>query len=237
MSDEKDNQNTEAPERTSDPTKFRNQVMLEALKDTMTRTIYAKTEMCKAEPMSDNPPLLLVAYNADAENTPKLQVGDNEKIKMGMIPLIHSDDVRDALIDVIGALPSEQFEFMILAVEGYHDTAQVNGELPENWKRGDLAEDYKTNPFTTVKEGIIVSGVDWEHEYAINGHCTYSYDDKGVPVFDETDMSWSQIEISEETGMMTFIMASACSFMQRKLLAEHFHSLLESTPKKKNNPQ
>jgi hypothetical protein len=103
-------------------------------------------------------------------------------------------------------------------------------KMPEGWSRGDLAKDFAENPFTTVKEGVIVSGVDWEHEYAINGACTYSYDDKGVPQFDE--VMWTEVEISEETGMMTFIMASAVEFMKKKILTESFHALLEATPKK-----
>ncbi len=117
----------------------------------------------------------------------------------------------------------------MLAVEGYRET-MTDGELPNGWERGDLAKDFAENPFTTVKEGVIVSGVDWERKFAINGACIYSYDDRGVPQFDEP--MWSEIEISEETGMMTFIMASACQFMEKKILTESFHALLEATPKK-----
>ncbi len=211
------------------PESFHNQAMMEALEDSLTRAMYAKTEMCKEEPMTDNPPLLLVAYNSNAENNPRLTIGDDEKMKIGMIPLIHKDDVRECLIDAIGALPTEKFDFLMLAVEGYRET-MTDGELPNGWERGDLAKDFAENPFTTVKEGVIVSGVDWERKFAINGACTYSYDDRGVPQFDEP--MWSEIEISEETGMMTFIMASACQFMEKKILTESFHALLEATPKK-----
>jgi len=212
---------------------FRNQKMFSVLEDAMERAMYAKTEMCKEEPMSDNPPMLLVGYDKkNVEEKTRLTIGDDDESEMqiGMVPLIHKDDVRECLVDAIGAIPTQKFEFLILAVEGYRDTMVENGEMPEGWSRGDLGKDFKENPFTTVKEGVVVSGVDWEHEYAINGACTYSYDDKGVPQWDE--VMWTEIEISEETGMMTFIMASACEFMKKKIITESFHALLEATPKK-----
>jgi hypothetical protein len=183
--------------------------------------------------MSDNPPMLLVGYNkADVDTNTRLTIGDSDESEMqiGMVPLIHKDDVRECLVDAIGAIPTQKFEFLILAVEGYRDTMTEADKMPEGWSRGDLAKDFAENPFTTVKEGVIVSGVDWEHEYAINGACTYSYDDNGVPQFDE--VMWTEVEISEETGMMTFIMASAVEFMKKKILTESFHALLEATPKK-----
>lgn len=210
---------------------FQNQKMFSVLEDALERAIYAKTEMCKEEPMSDNPPMLLVGYNKEnVEEKTRLTIGDDDdsEMQIGMVPLIHKDDVRECLVDAIGAIPTQKFEFLILAVEGYKD--EMSEDLPEGWSRGDLAKDFKENPFTTVREGVIVSGVDWEHKYAINGACTYSYDDKGVPQFGEP--SWSQVEISEETGMMTFIMASACEFMKKKIITESFHALLEATPKK-----
>jgi hypothetical protein len=210
---------------------FQNQKMFSVLEDALERAMYAKTEMCKEEPMSDNPPMLLVGYNKEnVEEKTRLTIGDDDdsEMQIGMVPLIHKDDVRECLVDAIGAIPTQKFEFLILAVEGYKD--EMSEDLPEGWSRGDLAKDFKENPFTTVREGVIVSGVDWEHKYAINGACTYSYDDKGVPQFGEP--SWSQVEISEETGMMTFIMASACEFMKKKIITESFHALLEATPKK-----
>jgi hypothetical protein len=210
---------------------FQNQKMFSVLEDALERAIYAKTEMCKDEPMSDNPPMLLVGYNKEnVEEKTRLTIGDDDdsELQIGMVPLIHKDDVRECLVDAIGAIPTQKFEFLILAVEGYKD--EMSEDLPEGWSRGDLAKDFKENPFTTVREGVIVSGVDWEHKYAINGACTYSYDDKGVPQFGEP--MWSQVEISEETGMMTFIMASACEFMKKKIITESFHALLEATPKK-----
>jgi hypothetical protein len=210
---------------------FQNQKMFSVLEDALERAMYAKTEMCKEEPMSDNPPMLLVGYNKEnVEEKTRLTIGDDDdsEMQIGMVPLIHKDDVRECLVDAIGAIPTQKFEFLILAVEGYKD--EMSEDLPEGWSRGDLAKDFKENPFTTVREGVIVSGVDWEHKYAINGACTYSYDDKGVPQFGEP--AWSQVEISEETGMMTFIMASACEFMKKKIITESFHALLEATPKK-----
>ena len=213
---------------------FQNQKMFSVLEDAMERSIYAKTEMCKEEPMSDNPPMLFVAYdqkNVKESTRLTITADDGEtEMQIGMVPLLHNPDVRECLVDAIGAIPTQKFEFLILAVEGYQDSIAEKGKMPEGWERGDLGKDFAENPFTTVKEGVIVSGVDWEHKYAINGACTYSYDDKGVPKFDE--VNWSQIEITEETGMMTFIMASACEFMKKKIITESFHALLEATPKK-----
>lgn len=221
-----------AMSHTSNESEFRNQAMLAGLKEAMTRVKYAKTEMCMQEPMSDNPAMLLVAYRADAENEPKMTVGDSSSYKMGLIPLIHADDVRECLVDVIGSLPAEKLEFMILCVEGYHDTDPNN--TGKQYDRGDMEKDFRTNPFTTVKEGLVVSGVDWEGEYAVNGHCTYSYDDNGVPAFDSDD-NWGEIQISEDTGFLTYVMASACRFLEKRILTEKFHQLLTEAPLDKND--
>ena len=39
-----------------------NQELLDTLKDLMSRSMYAKTEMCKEEPMSDCPPIAIVSH-------------------------------------------------------------------------------------------------------------------------------------------------------------------------------
>ena len=97
---------------------FRNQKMFSVLEDAMERAMYAKTEMCKEEPMSDNPPMLLVGYdqkNVKESTRLTITADDGEtEMQIGMVPLLHKDDVRECLVDAIGAIPTQKFEFLIL---------------------------------------------------------------------------------------------------------------------------
>lgn len=195
-----------------------NQELLYTLKDFMSRSMYAKTEMCKEEPMSDCPPIAIVSH------------GDKDDDSIAVIPLIHSGDVREALSDVISAMPVQKFNYMALSLEGYHDTA-LDGKMPDDYERNDLAKDFKENPFTTVREGLIINGVDWEHKYSITGHVEYTYDDRGVPSFGE--VSWTEESSDDVVGIMSIILVKACKYMQAKILAKSFADLLEEAPIKK----
>lgn len=77
-----------------------------------------------------------------------------------------------------------KWQWLAYIVEGYLNDASSEDEL-ENHERGDYERDYKNNPASTVKEGIIVSLFTWEGESA----CTtivYHYGDDGMPVWENT---------------------------------------------------
>jgi len=87
------------------------------MEDLLNRAVYAKTEMCKEQPMSDTPPLLLVAVESNDTNPEHEQCIDYQQefslskpYHLAMIPLIHKEDIYEAFEDVVKALPIRPFE-------------------------------------------------------------------------------------------------------------------------------
>ena len=204
------------------------------LEDLLMRAQFAKTEMCKTEPMTDNPPIFLVGVASDETNPDhdvcvefQQEKGLAKPIHLAMIPLIHRDDVYDAYDDVVKALPIRQFEFVAVALEGY---GTQNPEMMNatEYQRGDMEEDYKNNPFSDVREALILTAVDWEGTSLWSIYCTYRYDDHGLPMFDEPSCSVAELsdEGGDNGGRLADTLLATVKYMNLAVKTASFHDLL-----------
>lgn len=208
------------------------------IKDVMKRSKYGKRELCKQSPMSDMPPFLLAVYetpsNASADESEgsleyQSRVGTSKAYSVGMIPLVHKEDVHDSLVDVISGIPMQEFTFLGVVVEGYARVGN-DGKLPDDYERGDLKKDFSENPFSDVRETILVSGVDWNQDTYYNCATPYTYNDTGVPQFAET--TFDKYEITEETPLGRFgdTLVKAVTFVKISTKVVGFHNLLTDAP-------
>lgn len=204
--------------------------------DAIFRAKYAKEEMCRAEAMTDNPPLMLVAYESD-EDTPNHEVNVECSAELGLsvpylialVPLIHEEDVLDAFADALREMPKHKFGWIFFVVEGYYRSLPVGeegGEAP-SYERGEMEDDYKNNPFSDVREALIVYGMNWETDMELTCHAPYSYDDEGVPVFaDETWVCRTDVADDDEGGRMTNALREGIKFMRLAVKANEIHELM-----------
>lgn len=212
--------------------------------DVMDRSIYAKTELCKSESMTDNPPILFIGYVSDPQNPEHdscLEAQDELELtkpyQMMMIPLIHKGDPTEAYEDVIRAMPIEPFDFLIIAVEGYSRDKVSKEEAYEILEeRGSMEKDYKENPFTDVREAVIITAVDWEGTKILGAQTTYRYDDKGVPMWDE--ITKSEIVIAEHDSELGFgrlcdAMLGTVHYMHLATKALAYKKIIDQAPRKK----
>lgn len=202
------------------------------MEDLLLRAQFAKTEMCKDEPMSDNPPIMLIAVASDETNPDHdvclefQQEKDLEKpLHLAMLPLIHKEDVYDAYDDVVRALPVRPFEFIMLALEGY-GTADTETLDTTKYERGAMEHDYKTNPFSTVREALILTAVDWNATNIWSIFCTYRYDDHGLPMFDEPSCHVAELGEEGENGRLADTLCSTVKYMNLAVKTTAFHDLL-----------
>ena len=217
----------------------------------MHRSEYAKTEMCKEDAMSDNPPMLLIGFVSDPledeeESHASALEFQNEfetskAYKMMMIPLIHKDDVGDCLRDVMKFLEPQPFSFVALAAEGYVNSDMDDSEK-DAYERGDMQKDFNENPFTKVKEALMINVIDWNCENMVTLVKDFTYDDFGVPVFGEekarvTDLGGFEKcteNITEmELGKIGSLMLAFVLFSHFKLDAEKFTDKITEAPKRK----
>lgn len=222
-----------------------NESLIEDMKilisDVVRRSQYAKEELCKDEPMTDNPPIFFVGYESDPTNPEHdacLEAQEELSLKksyqMMMIPLIHKDDPFEAFEDVVRSMPIDEFSFIVLAVEGYMRVNSEGLDLSE-LERGSLEKDYKENPFSDVREGITVTALDWEATTMLTNNVCYRYDDKGVPMWDEPVTG--EIEINEEAleigfGRFGDGLIDATRYMHLAVKALAYKELMSRTPKK-----
>jgi hypothetical protein len=218
-----------------------NETLIEDVKklviDIMSRSKYAKTELCKDEAMSDNPPMFFIGYESD-EGNPEHEAcleGQQElslstPYQLAMIPLIHKPDPFAAYEDVVRCMPIEKFDFLAMCLEGYLETSK---DKPKNIADGSLQKDYEENPFSTVRECLIVTAVDWESSQIINLQCSYRYDDSGVPVWDEeeellTDLS--NREEGESYGRYPDGLLDTVRYMHLATKAMKYKNILDQAP-------
>lgn len=74
-------------------------------------------------------------------------------------------------------------EFVIVMVEGYatiSDTA-----LPKDYRRGEMENDFKSNPESKVLEVLNIHGIDMKTGNQADGFVAYRYNDSGLPEFEE----------------------------------------------------
>lgn len=210
------------------------------MEDLLNRAVYAKTEMCKEEPMQDSPPLFLVAVESNEDNPDHEACTDYQQefslskpYHLAMIPLIHKEDIYEAYEDVVKSLPIRKFEFIVMLVEGYSKEAMSDEEIA-NHDRGAFEKDYKENPFSTVREGIMMTAVDWNATNVWSVTSLYRYDDHGVPVFDEEPIcGTSSVDADESNGRMPDALLATVGYMQLATKTLAYKDILDKAPKRK----
>ena len=158
----------------------------ELLADVVARAMVVKYEMCvDNNGMCDSPPVLLGELpTGEGFIAPDYNDG-------------HPTETLPLMLSVLAEMMHDKFSsvrwnWLAYVVEGYASPSQ-NGEAPEGWHRGMLEEEYKTNPTSDVREGLIVSMYSWEGE-SIGATVFYRYDDNGLPVYDEPNLSEQRME-------------------------------------------
>lgn len=205
------------------------------LRDLMKRMKFAKTETCRENGITDNPALFLCVWDSDEDDDEHegaseyaTKLGLSRAYRVGLIPLIHKEDVLDSFMDVVKSLPIQPFRYIFIAVEGYLDEGMMKGDksVPKEYERGDMAKEYAENPFTTIREAVIVSGVNWEGNKAYNVFSTYKYGDNGLPKFEPTKEGESDIDDETSGGRFLDAMVATSRFMNMAVKAKAFHNLL-----------
>lgn len=215
------------------------------VEDTLIRSVYAKTEMCKTSPMTDNPALLLIAVESDETNPAhdvcvefQREVGLSKPYHVAMIPLVHKDDVAECLDDVVRSMPIARFDFMVLAVESYVKSMAKEDDAPSritNFERGQLEQEFRDNPFTDVREAIAITAIDFGATTLFTAISPYVYDDKGVPMFSEEDTTADQHEMKdgeESNGRIPDMLIAICRYMQTAIMMDGFGGLMNDARKK-----
>jgi hypothetical protein len=213
------------------------------LKDLLYRSVYAKTEVCKDEPMSDNPPLFLVAFESIEENNEEheaclinqQELSLSKPYQVAMVPLIHKEDMYDAYDDVVRSLPVRKFEFIAVVVEGYgKDLSQETDQSEvKKMNKGDLEKEYKENPFTDVREGLMMSAVDWNMTGVWGVANMYRYNDTGVPTFDEPFFTSYPYDDNDEYGRLVDVMVATAQYMNIATQTLKYTDILKKAPKRK----
>jgi hypothetical protein len=215
------------------------------VEDTVIRSLYAKTEMCKLEPMSDIPSLMVIAVESNESNPEhdscvefQKEHGLSKPYHMALIPLIHRDDVVECIEDLVKAIPPAKFDFVILAVEGFIQAIDKDKLAKTETKRGDLQKEFMENPFTNVMESLIVTAMDWNTSVMFNTSTVFKYDDFGVPQFNETDCVTVDIEDEgelPEMGRIPETLANFIKFMNLAVVADTMSNLMSDGRKPKES--
>jgi len=214
--------------------------------DFMERAQLAKTEMCRNEPMSDNPALLVVVFEPNKDDfegdydqlaSECVEMGLSKTYQCGMIPLIHKPDPCDCLTDVIGNFPIDKFSFLFFIAESYRETA-ITTDDPDwqdkikEYEHGDMAKDFAENPFTTITEILSGFGYDWDLSNRFVAFVDYKYDDKGLPVFTEMEQLSDKADEKDSRGRLDEMLYRGVQFMRLATQATNF---FEKWDKKPNN--
>ena len=185
---------------------FHDQDIVNLAKSFLYRTMMAKTELCRDRPMSDAPPIFLVSYRNN---------DDDDSLTTGIAPLTgSSDSVYDALVEVVNHLEIKPFYSVTVILEGYIQTLS-DDEKTNGVEKGFLENDFKNNPFSTVKESVVICVKDWDSPYHINCVITYTYDDAGLPVYDEP--VWSENKSNESGDRMPEVLGMIVNFIKYRL--------------------
>ena len=158
----------------------------ELLAQVVARAMEVKYEMCvDNNGMCDSPPVLLGELpTGEGFIAPDYNDG-------------HPTETLPMMLSVLAEMMNDKFSsvrwnWLAYVVEGYASPS-LGGEMPEGWHRGMLEEEYKMNPTSDVREGLIVSMYSWEGE-SIGATVFYRYDDNGLPVYDEPNLSEQRME-------------------------------------------
>lgn len=211
------------------------------VEDVILRSQFAKKEMCKLEPMSDNPAIMLVAVESNESNPEhdtcvefQQEVGLSKPYHLAMIPLIHKEDVVDCIEDVVKAMPIAKFDFIILAVEGYtraFTNADEGREKVKEMMRGDLQKEFQENPFTDVSEAHVITAINWGAEKLWHSVAPYKYDDHGVPQFSEPKAEVCEITEDSDMGRIPDTLIAICQYMEMAVRTSEYQDLLSRARK------
>ena len=145
------------------------------------KAIQAKWILCEENGgIADAPPLLIGEFaNGDGFIAPDLIEGHpTDTLPMMLTGLL------EGMTEQYG---TPKFLWLAYVVEGYCRPTMTEEEM-EKAVRGELEAEYKSNPATTVREGIIATVYPWDGE-PLAQTLLYRYDDNGMPVFDDPDES------------------------------------------------
>lgn len=225
-----------------------NQEQLDAIKkdgellimEAMIRAKFAKTSMCEDAPMTDAPPMLIISQkvsetdengNYDELSETAFAEGYSTPYVSGMIPLIHQEDVADAMSDVLKALPQMEVKpsFMFLLAEGYVRVG-TKVSIGSDYKRGDMEREYRENPFTDVREAITIMGVDAGRNFTFHRVAPYVYGDSGMPDFsldveNNGSPSSSKLETGQTHGRLGDLLIAGITFLNQASEVMKFHNL------------
>jgi hypothetical protein len=135
-----------------------------------------KTELCvEGGGPADGAPFIL---GADYKGTPFLIPDTLDGHPTDNLPII-LNAILKGLEEKNGTM---RWDWLAYVVEGYANGGE--NDLPEDWERGSLERDFKNNPSSQVKEGIIITAYTWEGESACRT-MLYHYGDDGLPVWEE----------------------------------------------------
>jgi hypothetical protein len=153
----------------------------EILSAVVARAMEAKYGICEENNgMTDAPPTLVGELpSGDGFIMPDLMEGH----PTDTLPLMLAG-LAEGMVE---NFQSVRWKWLAYIVEGYAKPAgSVTEEELANHDRGKYEEEYKTNPATDVREGIIVSVFPWDGT-PIGATVFYRYDDRGLPVYDEPE--------------------------------------------------
>lgn len=155
----------------------------EVLSLVVSRAMEAKYELCADNNgMTDAPALMLGELpNGDGFLMPDTLDGHPAE----HLPLMLGA-LGEGLANRMETEGSVRWKWLAFVVEGYAKPATDN--LPDEWERGQYEEEYKTNPATDIREGIIVSVFCWDGT-RMGATVFYRYDDNGLPVYEEPQLS------------------------------------------------
>lgn len=209
----------------------------------MGRVKRAKSAQCEQTPMTDAPPMLFIAFgidesdpNYEAASTYCSELGLSHTVNIGFTPLFHEGDPTDSLRSAIKQLAGTmKVDFLYFVAEGY--MKPMDKDEFQSHERGSLEKDFSENPFSEVREGIVVTGVDWDLTAVWSSTVTYRYDDFGVPTYDETQHDEMLIDdkfISDETGRIPAFLAGGMALIVTAWQMRGFAEQVVQDDKKRN---
>jgi hypothetical protein len=173
----------------------------ELLASVVARAMEVKYEMCvDNNGMCDAPPVLLGELpTGEGFIAPDYNDGHpTDTLPMMLAGLAEA---------MMGNFESVRWKWLAYVVEGYAKPSEnITKEELENHDRGKYEEEYKTNPTSDVREGLIVSLYPWEGT-PIGTTVFYRYDDKGLPVYDEPEFMEGEINGNIADIFKAFTMA------------------------------
>jgi hypothetical protein len=149
---------------------------------------------------ADNPitgihPMLVIGYGETIEDgggIVELEMSNGSN-PAEVLPAVLSDLQKDGHL--------EKWAWIGLIVEAFIDK-RIG--VDENYERGDAEKEYKENPFSTVKETMVVNIFTYDFQQ-FGAFQTFALDDFGKPVYQEVEF---QDEGAGSEGLIPFVFRS-----------------------------